>query len=224
MKKLLYFLGSLLLVACSNGNSTEEGFATSTKPPYSDFITILPDNDILDGGILTNKPCPAPCFYNITPGLTNYIEAKEKLYEIDKNGACKEINYYDEISNRKVVGWVCSNISLTYNEMTGVVNWIRFEPTIPISLREVIEVHGDPDSVAIVQDGSYDSPTSTSDIFYFTKNMFLPILTPMDGEKYIINPGTLISAVIYMDEEEMTHASDIFSEDIVIWEGFGTYP
>lgn len=224
MKKALLFFCSLILAACFNGVSTKEEFVASTEPVYSEFLTILPEIDILDGGILSNEPCPAPCFYHITPGLTNHLDAKEKLYKLDQNGVCKETRYYDENSGKWTVGWVCSNISLTYNEATGLVNWIRFEPTVPITLQEIIVVHGSPDEIAVVQDGSYESPTTTSDIFYFTKNVFLPILTPIDGEEYIISPSTLISAVIYMDDNEMEYTTKVFSKDIVQWEGFKTYP
>lgn len=224
MRKIILFLGVLLLSACGNNDIYEEEYAIPTVPPYFALPTSAPDYDILDGGLLSNTPCAAPCFLGIEPGTTDHVEAGEILRSLDKNHICNEIDFYDELSGTQVVGWTCSNIGVTYNKESGLVNSIRFEPTIPVVLGQVVDLHGKPDLVVVFQNDDYHVQTVTCDIYYFDKNIILPLDVLREGEECKIDSKTQILAVNYLDEKEMTYNIEVFSDFSVAWKGFGVYP
>jgi hypothetical protein len=224
MRKNILLLCVVLLTACGNDGVFEEEYAVPTVPPYIGLVTLAPGYDILDGGLLSNTPCAAPCFLGIEPGKTDYVEAGAILWDLDKNHICNEIDFYDELSGTQVVGWACSNIGVTYNQESGIVNSIRFEPTVPVLLGQVVGLHGKPDTVVVFQNDEYHVQTVDCDVYYFGKNIVLTLGVLREGAECMIDSKTPILTVNYLDEEEMTYYIEVFSGFSVAWKGYGIYP
>lgn len=93
---------------------------------------------------------------------------EQYLRDLDRNcDICNEIDFYDELSGTQVVGWACSNIGVTYNKELGIVNSIRFEPTVSVVLGQVVDLHGKPDLVVVFQNDEYHVQTVDCDVYYF---------------------------------------------------------
>jgi hypothetical protein len=88
-----------------------------------------------DGGLLSEKPCAAPCFQNITPGVTTEQEALKIMSHLTSLSLCNEWDSRQSGGDR---GIRCSNIGLTFSDQHFVAG-IGFSPTQAITVSEILK-------------------------------------------------------------------------------------
>jgi hypothetical protein len=177
--------------------------------------TLLGDR-IGEGGLLSGKPCPAPCFWEIRPGVTTIVQAMEILRgkgRFSYHQTNKFVFYGDTI--------------LFEYDSSGIVNRIGFVPNIAINVQTLIAKYGNPDAVAVI----YDPSSTPEHDTIFAGLYFDRLHTSVNLVKvyntwppfYHVSQDTRITFVTYFSESyyETWKASEL--DHVSKWTGYGTY-
>ncbi len=164
-----------------------------------------------DGGLLSGKPCAAPCFFGITPGETSKDQVASLLQEQGFHGCSGySINNVDCVERVKII----------FTPSTGIVNLLGYILDRTISVQEIISKYGRPDSVHVIGSGIPEAPATTV-VLYFDKintDIRLPEVT---GVNYPVASTTKIDLVTYQDNMGYAELKDsTFSQP---WKGYGIY-
>lgn len=101
--------------------------------------------DVSDGGFLSGEPCSAPCFWNITPGITT---EKQAMDELSSKLDVKSCDPRDSRNSGGTRGNLCSGISISFDDQS-IVNMIGFDSSQKITVADVINKYGYPNGVSI---------------------------------------------------------------------------
>lgn len=206
MKKIFLLTIFIFLVSCTIGQNVKD------------------DEDVIgDGGFISLKPCGPPCFFGITPGVTSYEEAMN-LMDTQKNifGVCKEI---DHRQNGGSYEPICDHgIGLSFSE--NIVDGIGFSLLGNITIQQVIDSYGPPDSIEVYLDYTLPNDPLRSGI-YLSFNQFQAYLAMADqnGTEFRISSNSIITEISYFSKERFKQLQ-ILSEStggLVQWKGYGVY-
>lgn len=173
-----------------------------------------PPVDIGDGGLLFGQPCSAPCFWNITPGVTtaqqaiNILSSKLELSDCDR---------WDTRNSGGTRGMRCSDINVDFNG-EDLVSGIGFSPSQNINVDEVIRKYGNPDGIFIAVLGIEMQPPVTALLYFNRENMIIH-LPEQNSTSYNLQPNTPIERIVYLEQAEYETNKD----SIQAWKGFGNY-
>lgn len=223
MKKHQILLLTILIAACST-SQTDQPQTTPTYRVNLEILTRLPPLEIGDGGFLSDSPCGAPCFFDIYPGETSPDGVVKSLKQNNFPTACRTFDFYDEPTGKQITGWECSNFSVDYSQTAQLVSLIRFEPTQPVILRDVIDRHGFPNTVVVSEPELPDNPSVVAELYYIDLRVKLFLSREQTGWRYSITPETSIATIVYMDAPSFDEDLQIFSSESVNWHGYGSYP
>jgi hypothetical protein len=172
--------------------------------------------DIGDGGLLSGAPCSAPCFWNITPGITTKQEAKKIISSELKQYFCWNWDYRNESGFQ---GISCPNLNVSFDN-NEIVNGINFNPTQDIFVDKIIHKYGNPDSIDIFPVGmdQLPPPTLRMQLYYKKQNMIVS-LQDQRGYVYDLKPYTLISDISYVKSDEFNSLINTVKR----WDGYKEY-
>jgi len=205
----------ILLVSCAAPETEISPQVTALESPQP---TALPERvDIGDGGLLSGLPCAAPCIYGIQIGETPLDQVIPML---EQNGL-SECQREDSAS---WIGITCGySVVVQVDRATSIVNATGFYPSVPISLGEIIEKHGEPDFVSLQADDSAESPTSRITLFWDKLKMTVE-MPQIDSHIYALEGTTTVEMVIFLDEAQYIDSNEIsFGESYKRWNGYGAY-
>ena len=168
-------------------------------------------NKIGDGGLISNSPCVAPCFFNVLPDTTTKEQTIDSLQRQD-------FSQYCDISQNITCGQV---IFIRVNTK-NYVEAISFSPSTSITLKSLVEKFGAPDSLNIVdQTLTPESPFIQAGLYLDSINTYLE-LSVQKGFDYKLAPDTLVSKVFYLGKLEYSNLK-ASSKHQVAWKGYGVY-
>ena len=172
---------------------------------------------IRDGGALSGDPCGAPCFWEITPGITT----KDQVIAILKDrGVYQDCEFFDYSQRGGDYGIDCQpGISISFKQNTEIVIHLGFEPDQNIMISEIIAKYGNPDGVLVVPQGIPEAPPHVSMIIYFDKINTSIILPGQDSAVYELSPRSHITLIGYFVQTEY----ESNRRDAASWHGYGTY-
>ena len=200
---LLSFIATVGIVSCRT-NSTSPNLSAST-------------NDIGDGGLLSGIPCGSPCFLDITPGITTEDQARELLQSKGVNKNCKNFDKVDQGGTR---GFVCESFIIILRNDSDIVTSIGFQPTVPITVRDLIEKIGEPSAILVTAVGLTDRyPITMSAVLYFDTIHTNVVLEEQVTGEFNVQPTTPIVNIGYSDKESY----ELNSRYSVNWSGYGVY-
>lgn len=205
-----------------------------TRVPRPTATPTPPILVIGDGGLLSGEPCGPPCFWGIEPGKTTQSEAFQILTNLGVMEACESYDYFENLTNEWIGGWACQakfdyrfekpkGFGVSFRKSTGIIDGVRFIPTIPITLQDIIAKHGFPDVVVVLDTGLPEYPTVQASIYYSALRIVFPLSKEQEGAEYKIEPITPIDQVVYLDNDALEYDFEIFAEHIVPWKGYGGY-
>ena len=205
----------MLLVSCSafESKDTNQNIILETPPPISTPESI----NIGDGGLLSDLPCASPCVFGIRIGETQFDQVAPVL----------EKNHISPCQREDSVSWIaigCGySVFAQVNTDTNLVNGIWFNPSVSISVNDIIEKYGIPDFVTVDQEGSLEEPTIQMILYWDTIRMLVE-LPKINGTIYNVEKTTKIGMVSFSDEELYPKSSGIqFDEYYKLWNGYGIY-
>jgi len=172
--------------------------------------------DINDGGLLSSHPCGPPCFWNILPGTTTKNQVNEILKEMNILETCKSFDYTSESGMR---GIKCSSFAVTLDNKLDIVSGVGFSPAISITVGEIIDKFGSPNSVLVSPLGLPESDPKTSMTLYYDALHMSIRLSEANANVYEIDPNTIVLSIGYNDEHSYLSIKRYYSD----WLGYGTY-
>lgn len=204
MKKLIAIC-LFLLTACAAGL---HGAPTSLSANQ---------NPVKDGGLLSKKPCGPPCFNGIIPGVTTDKEAAatiEKLQEIFTDCRPFDLTYS---GGRR--GLNCTFVNIGHQN--SLVDQVSFTPSNMISVQQLLDLYGPPDSQFVGIVSLPDSPSRTSMTLYFNPIQTMIGLGEQNGTQFTIQPTTGVTSVIYLSKQSYDEARSF--PNIEMWRGYNVY-
>lgn len=144
-----------VLVTSTQRNSTNPRSTSTPYPlvPVNIQPTLSPSNAIstIESFLATNGGCNFPCFWGITPGLTEWKDALETLYPISNE--IRYLNFensqeYMEVILQGSVENYGINPEVYFSIEDGLVTQVDFQTRQ--SMNEVLEVFGKPEDIWFV--------------------------------------------------------------------------
>jgi hypothetical protein len=204
-----------ILVSCAAPETKISQQVTALESPQP---TAFPERaDIGDGGLLSGLPCAAPCVYGIRIGETPLDQVIPML----------EQNGLSECQREESASWIgisCGySVVVQVDRATSVVNATGLYPSVPISLRQIIEKYGEPDFVSLRAEDSPDGPASRISLFWNQLKMTVE-MPQIDSHIYALEGTTTAEMVIFLDEAQYIDSNEIsFGEYYRRWNGYGAY-
>jgi len=175
----------------------------------------VPMLEINDGGLLSGLPCSAPCFWNISPGITTEKEAVGILSTLGDIDKCDK---WDAIENGADKGIGCNNLWITFNEQ-GLVSRISYTITPPVALEDLIKIYGDPDHISVTAEGIQSEGPLIMLLMYDQEHMVVGF-QPQNATNFLLLPNTLIDHIQYCENRIY---ENIITSMIDTWNGYGKY-
>ena len=173
----------------------------------------LPVN-IGDGGLLSDQPCSAPCFWGITPGVST---AEQAMNILSKELGVKHCDRWDTRNDGGNRGMQCSDITIGLDN-EDIVSVIGFSPAQDITVDDVIKKFGNPDGVFVTALGIEMQPPIAVALYFDGENMIID-LPEQNSISYNLQPNTLIDRIAYLEQSEYEYDKS----SIQMWKGFGKY-
>jgi hypothetical protein len=187
----------------------------SCAPPPS-----LRDPNLLnDQSLLTDDPCAAPCWNNITPGETRWTEALE-MVQGDTRFANVETVRGEGDSNAVGARWRAgADLPLCCQMVSGegqTVDFISLQLTPEITIAEVIAVKGEP---TYALGGEFASDQAYVMLFYPEQQMVLYVYVA--GASSNLNENSEVVSVSYLRADDMQRV--LTSTGLFLWRGYQPY-
>lgn len=172
--------------------------------------------DTGDGGLLSSdSTCTPPCFWGISPGTTTEGEVNKILQGKALLSACQVSN--NQGGARDVT---CgSGLLVTYRQGTDVVDGIGINPSLPVTVGDVIKTYGDPSAVLVTLQGTPEEKQRTSVILYFDSIYTTLVLPDQQGYSFDLKATTTIENIGYFDRASYELSRQYSSP----WLGYGMY-
>ena len=127
--------------------------------------------------------------------------------------------YYAPVGRGHGVGVYLDTATDTY---TGT----GFSPIVSISLEELIENYGDPESLWLLPGGTSNAPSTQMVLYWDSIGMFIE-LPEIENTTYIVKKTTRVEMIIFFNEENEGPVLAIARKPLglqkIQWEGYGDY-
>lgn len=170
-----------------------------------------------DGGFISNKPCGPTCFYGVIPGVTTYIEAKEI---IAKNKTvfvnCEEIDLTSDGGGHAIS---CAD-RIGFGFEKQIVAGIGFSPKSDLTIQQVIDKYGPPNSVYTFIITRPDEPVQSTFLLYYDSLHTVVGMGNQNQAEFLINYDSTVSSIAYHSAKNY----DLFhTKNGTKWHGYGIY-
>ena len=179
-----------------------------TPPPLKS------DKYLNDTSLITQQPCGAPCFHDITVGQTTFTDALSKLRA---DSAFANIQSQD---NPKAANWAAQGgdtcCQLSADQNTGIVNGLLLKVAPKMTAQQVVDKYGEPKYVSTVD--------------YTDKEVAVALIFPEKGLVVWTSPGDANSSlqasspvvlVVFLDPKDWDKVLD--TATLQGWNGFQPY-
>jgi hypothetical protein len=173
--------------------------------------------EVREGGFLSQEPCGPPCFWNITPGVTN----QDQVVEILKSKELfQECDYFDNLKESGSRGFICRPVVIiTFQDNSDIVAGVGFKPSQTITVEEVISKYDAPNAVLVTAVGIPENePHTVMTLYYDDLNVNLSLIEQKAGI-YELTPTTRIENIAYSDQPSYESIRRYSQE----WNGYSKY-
>ena len=204
----IYFSCVLLLISsCSIGKNI-----SSESPGEKND---LPELAIEYEDLLSSGDCSAPCFWNITPGITSKDDAIEIL---SQKGDLEKCEKWNKVPNGANEGIGCNNLGITFNE-NGIVSSIVFDNFPSLNVSDLINKYGNPDKVAVITN-EIQSQEPVSMLLLFDNKQMVVGLHDQDMYPYNLQSTTKIESILFCELNVYINFTNSYDSQ---WHDFGDY-
>lgn len=203
----------ITLVACTAPK-------TNTQILITEIPTLLPSSthpvvemsSIGDGGLISGQPCALPCFFGIRIGET-LLDQVIPVLESKGVAPCHQIDEMNIFCSASDI----ANISVSVDKTTRRVNGIGYDPSIQVTVDDIIGKYGDPDLIYIELGGIPESTTTSMLLVWSSIELEIDLGTIPDigNHNFIVENTTEVRWV--------TYSAVNYTESSQPWKGYGTY-
>lgn len=200
------------LTACGLSKTAPSQSTDFPQEPTQIIATKTQAIDIGDGGLISGQPCASPCFFGIRIGETQL----NQVIPILKDNGISPCTYF----NKRII--VCGGqVNIGADSSTFIVNGVMFDPSISISVGEIVESYGNPSSAIVEVDntGTPESPKLLAFLLWDSIKMMieLPELPLMGESIYVIKNTTEVRFIHFLDDASYSYG---YPQP---WKGYGEY-
>ena len=167
---------------------------------------------IEDGDFLRGRP---PSLWGIVPLETRIEQAREILARKGVLKACREYRH-PATGATGIACWPYFNL----NHERGVVKFVEFIPSIPVTVAMAIQARGTPEAVLSAYTDFPDGNIYTVMMLYFDAIWTAATLVEQVPRTYTVAAGTRVAHVTYSQPPRAV----VESSQRVSWKGYGDYP
>lgn len=166
-----------------------------------------------DNSLISEQPCGAPCFQDITVGQTTFADA---LSKVRANTLFKDVQSQDDPPQ---AAWATADgepcCQMTANKDTGLVDAILLRVAPVMTVADVIAKYGEPEYVSVLQQD------------YTPEEAAIGLVYPKQGNVLWVMPGNAESTidetdpvviVLYLNPQEFDTLIETAS--LSAWEGY----
>lgn len=215
-KIALSILFALLLVSCTAAQPV-----TPAQPIDLEDMEVIPamtylaeDIDIGDGGLLSGQPCASPCAFAVHIGET---QLEQVIPILEDNGISR--CWTEPNLTWSLVSCGGNRLNVQVARDTNLVVAIWFDPSLPVSLRDLTEKYGAPGYVTVDQ----NAPDRIVLRVYWNAIRMSVTLPEISGDSYDVERKTEMEAVQFSDETVYRAADQASNPYYQPWHGYGPY-
>ena len=206
----------ILLVSCTATKTvipTQE-IDLENMDPTTAMAYLAEDIEIGDGGLLSGLSCPSPCAFGINIGETPLDQVIPVLGENDVSHCWTEPNV-----SWSLVSCGGNRLNVEVDMHTSLVCAIWFDPSVPISLGDIIEKYGEPNYATVDQGG----PDIIQTRFYWNSIRMLVMLPEISGDTYNVEKTTEVEGIDFSNENIYRISDKESNPYYQPWNGYGMY-
>ncbi|MBV6396866.1 MAG: hypothetical protein HFACDABA_02468 [Anaerolineales bacterium] len=213
---LILLFCAVFIVGCSVASKPTQ---IVFPPTQADWSRTMEANKLHKDELefLSVETCAAPCFLEITPGVTSESEARVIISNSKILSNCTEIR----AAGNGISGIRCDGIGFLFREKAVLAISVTPRNT---TAEDIIQKYGIPDKVNVILSPLPDSPIRSSVVFLYNQLRLQINFVEIDGPEYLIAPNTLVLRITFNDvnEQELVNGSgDGISTGV--WKGYGVY-
>jgi len=172
--------------------------------------------NIGDGGVLSDRPCAAPCVFGMQAGETQFDQVMPTLA---KNGIASSKCLTEPNLSWFLFNCGAGRLNVQVDRQTNIVNAVWLLPNDSISLGEIIAKYGEPNYVTLDR----ETPGAIHPRFYWNSLRMLVMLPKIHGNTYAVEKDIEVEAIDFSDEN-LYRLSDKETEPYYEpWRGYGIY-
>jgi hypothetical protein len=178
------------------------------------YLYLAQDIYIGDGGLLSGQPCPSPCAFGIHIGET---QLDQVIPVLENNGISRCWTEPNLSWSQVSCGGTRLNVQVDHH--TSLVTAIWFDPSVTISLGDIIEKYGEPNYVTLDQ----ETLDTIHPRFYWNSIRMSVVLPEIPGNTYDVEKTTAVEIISFSDENLyriFEKATNSYSKP---WKGYGIY-
>lgn len=215
-KIVISVLFVILLVSCTAPKTvipTQE-IDLENMDPTTAIAYLAEDIDIGDGGLISGQPCASPCAFGIRVGET---QLDQVIPVLENNGISR--CWTEPNLSWSLISCGENRLNVQVDMHTSLVNAIWFDPSVPISLGDIIEKYGEPNYVTVDQ----EAPGTIHPRFYWNSIRMLVMLSDLSGETYDVKKTTEVEGIAFSDENLYRTSEKESNPYYKPWNGYGMY-
>jgi hypothetical protein len=151
----------------------------------------------LDSGLFSGKPCKAPCYQSLTPGLSTANDVENLINSLSASGwqSRNDLTYFAtgcemrQISNASEV--------VSFNIEDGKLTFISLSYAYFTNLQELVAHLGPPEYFEAVSAGGPDGSTYFVEVYYPSQGMSF-IVAPAQTDVGYIKPSMVVLTAQYL--------------------------
>jgi hypothetical protein len=178
------------------------------------YLYLAQDIYIGDGGLLSGQPCPSPCAFGIHIGET---QLDQVIPVLENNGISR--CWTEPNLTWSLISCGGNRLNVQVDNHTSLVTAIWFDPSVPISLGEIIEKYGESNYVTLDQ----ETPGAIHPRFYWNSIRMSVVLPEIPGNTYDVEKRTAVEGIQFSDENLYRISDKETSSYYKPWKGYGTY-
>ena len=172
--------------------------------------------NIGDGGVLSGKPCAAPCVFGIRAGETPF---EQVLPTLEKNGIASWRCFQEPSVSWYLFTCGAGRLNVQVDTQTNIVVAVWLFPNDPISLGEMIEKYGEPDYVTLDQ----ETLDTIHPRFYWNSMRMVVVVPQIPGNTYDVETTTEVEIISFSDESVYRISDKVPNSYYKPWKGYGIY-
>jgi hypothetical protein len=172
--------------------------------------------NIGDGGVLSGKPCSAPCVFGIQVGETPFDQV---LPTLKKNGIARS-----KCLEEPNVSWYlftcgAGRLNIVVDTQTNIVVSVWLLPNASISLGEMIEKYGEPNYVTLDQ----EALDTIHPRLYWNSMRMVVLLPQIPGNTYDVEKTKEVESISFSVESVYRISDKVPNSYYELWKGYGIY-
>lgn len=215
-RKIAVSILALILVSCTAPRTEvpTQGLDLEDLDITAAMTYLAEDIDIGDGGLFSGQPCPSPCAFGVRVGETKLDQV---IPVLENNGISR--CWTEPNLSWSLISCGGNRLNVQVTMETSLVSAIWFDPSVPISLGDIIEKYGEPNYVTVDQEATRQLHLR----LYWNSIRMLAVVPEIFGETSDVRNTTEVEEISFSDQNLYRISDKEANPYYQPWNGYGMY-